>query len=72
MISNLEKAFEDFESKAELRGEIRGELRGELRGKLEGKSEVAKTMLEKGMEVSLIVEMTGISKGEVEKIRGLG
>lgn len=57
MISNLEKAFENFEVNAE------------LKGKVEGKVEVAQTMLEKGMEVSFIAEMTGLSKEEVEKAR---
>lgn len=51
MISNLEKAFENFEVNAEYKGILK----------------VARTMLEKGMEVSFIAEMTGLTKEEVER-----
>jgi predicted transposase/invertase (TIGR01784 family) len=61
MISNLEKAFEDFEFKAELKGEIKG--------KLEEKSEVAVRLLGKGMEISFITEVTGLPKEEIEKLQ---
>lgn len=57
MISNLEKAFENFEFNAEQKGIE------------QGKYEVAKTMLSKGMDVSFVAEMTGLTKAEIEKSR---
>ncbi|WP_280209850.1 Rpn family recombination-promoting nuclease/putative transposase, partial [Brevibacillus sp. AY1] len=37
--------------------------------KEEGKAEVARKMLAKGMDVSLIVELTGLSVEEIEKLK---
>jgi predicted transposase/invertase (TIGR01784 family) len=63
MISNLEKAFEDFEFNAEKRGIEQGISKGIAQGKFE----VARTMLQKGMDISFIAEMTGLTKEEVEQ-----
>ena len=41
---------------------------GEAKGLIEGKTEVARAMKSKGLEISLISEMTGLSE---EEIRGL-
>jgi predicted transposase/invertase (TIGR01784 family) len=57
MITNLEKAFDEFEWKAEQAGLVKGKL------------EVAKTMLDKGMDVAFVMEMTGLPKEQIEKFK---
>ena len=41
---------------------------GKAEGKNEEKKEIAKKMLEKGCELSLIIEITGLTKEEIEKL----
>jgi len=41
---------------------------GEEFGKLEEKMQIAKGMLKKGLEISLILELTGLSKKEIENL----
>ena len=53
----------------ELRGIEKGKLEGELEGKLEGKLEIAKNMLNKGLELSLIKEITGLSEQEIQALK---
>jgi len=56
MISNLEKLFQNFEYDAEQKGVIQGmEL-------------AAQRMLEKGMDISAIVEVTGLTKEKIDKL----
>jgi predicted transposase/invertase (TIGR01784 family) len=38
-------------------------------GRKEGKIETAKNMLKKGFEIDLIVELTGLNRKEIEKLR---
>jgi predicted transposase/invertase (TIGR01784 family) len=37
-------------------------------GKIEGKIEIAKKMILNGMDISLIIEMTGLTEQEIEKL----
>jgi predicted transposase/invertase (TIGR01784 family) len=37
-------------------------------GKIEGKIEVAKELIKKGISVDVIIEVTGLSKSQIEKI----
>ena len=37
-------------------------------GRAEGKIDVAKKMLEKNIDISLIIEVTGLTKEEIEKL----
>jgi predicted transposase/invertase (TIGR01784 family) len=46
-----------------------GESIGEKRGKKEGKIETAKNMLKKGFEIDVIVELTGLKRKDIEKLR---
>ncbi|GIP18491.1 hypothetical protein J40TS1_41330 [Paenibacillus montaniterrae] len=39
--------------------------------KAEGKVEVAKNMLGKGMDISLIAEVTGLTEAEIKMLRGV-
>jgi predicted transposase/invertase (TIGR01784 family) len=49
--------------------EERGVAKGEAKGKAEEKREIAKTMLAKGMDVSVISEITGLSLEEITKLK---
>lgn len=51
------------EGKAE--GIAEGEARGEARGKAETRLEVARKMLDKGMNIQDICDITGLTPGEV-------
>jgi len=44
------------------------ETRGREEGKLEGKLEIAASMLKKGLSVTLIAEVTGLSAAEIETL----
>ncbi|MCP1308143.1 Rpn family recombination-promoting nuclease/putative transposase [Paenibacillus tyrfis] len=44
------------------------ESRGRAEGKLEEKRDIAASMLQKGLPVSLIVEVTGLSETEIEAL----
>lgn len=48
--------------------ESRGREEGRLEGKLEGKLEIVASMLQKGLPVSLIAEVTGLSETEIEAL----
>ena len=48
----------------------KGLMEGEIKGKIEGKIEIAQNMLEKKMDMSLIREITGLTKEEIDKLPG--
>ena len=43
-------------------------MEGKIEGKLEGKLEVAKKMKEEGLDIVLIMKITGLLKEEIEKL----
>ena len=43
-------------------GEAKGEKQGEARGEKKAKLETAKKMLEKGIDIETIIEVTGLTK----------
>ena len=45
-----------------------GKIEGKIEGKLEGKIEIAKILKAKGMDVTFIIETTGLSEDEIEKL----
>ena len=53
----------------EKKGEKIGEKRGEKIGEKRSKKEIAKKMLEKGMELKEIIEITGLSEKEIEDLK---
>ena len=70
------KAYRDIKnslhtSKAEGRAEGRadGRAEGRAEGREEGRAEVAKTMMEKGMDVKIIASLTGLSEEEIKSLR---
>jgi predicted transposase/invertase (TIGR01784 family) len=44
----------------------KGKIEGKLEGKIEGKIEIALKMRQKGMEIAEVMEMTGLSREEIE------
>ena len=46
-------------------GEAKGLAEGEARGRAEGKRETAKILLEKGLDISFISEVTRLSQEEI-------
>jgi len=50
-------------------GVIEGEVRGEVKGIEKGKIEIAKNLLNLGFSIDLIMESTGLTKEEVEKMK---
>ena len=65
--------FQHYEDSLKYYRDIKNSLdtareEGEKRGKIEGKVEVVKTMLKKGMDIQLIIEITGLSKKEIEQL----
>ena len=47
----------------------KGKMEGKIEGKTEGKVEVAKGMLSKGMQISLISEITALPKEQIEQLK---
>ena len=47
----------------------KGIEKGKMEGKIEEKIEIAKKMLSKGIDVSLIIEMTGLSEQEINELK---
>jgi len=47
----------------------KGVLEGEKKGILKGKLETAKVMLLKGIDVDFIIEVTGLSKQDLEQLK---
>ncbi len=54
---------------AETKGEKRGLAQGKIEGKAERDREIARTMLEEGLAIELIVKITQLSQKEVEQLR---
>ena len=64
-----EKAAERFGyNKGKEDGKKEGENLGYTNGKLEEKLNLAKKMKEKNIEIDLIMEITNLSKAEIEKL----
>ena len=69
------KAYRDIKNsldtaKAEGRaeGKAEGRAEGRVEGRAEGRAEVAKTMMEKGMDVKIIASLTGLSEEEIKSL----
>jgi len=72
MTSNLLTAEARGEAIGERRGRIEGERRGriegERRGRIEGKLEIARNMKAKNIDVSYIIEITGLTPDEIQRL----
>lgn len=69
MLTQLaEQLRAEGEAKGEARGEARGKVIGEAKGKLEKARETAKKMREKNFPIEEIIELTGLSRKEIEEL----
>jgi len=66
---DLNNVIETAEIKGEKRGEARGIVKGKIEGKAEKAKEIARTMLEEGLVIELIMKITQLSKEEIEQLR---
>ena len=64
----LEKGLAEGMEKGLTKGLEKGRKEGLTEGKREGKVEIARKMIAKGMDLELIMEMTGLSTEEIEKL----
>ena len=62
------KALAEGEAKGKVEGEAKGKAEGLAEGKVEGKTEIATNLLKKEYSIKEIVEITGLSKEEIEKL----
>ncbi len=73
-ILNLEKAeYEQYQAEIDRRNDEYSRLvsageKGEARGRDERTVEIAKTMLNKGMDIKTVFEITGLSQEELAKL----
>ncbi len=65
MEMSFEQATSMIKYHAEQRGEKRGEKRGKREGIIVGKLEIAFSMLKKGIDLSLIKEITGLTDRQI-------
>jgi len=66
---DLNNVIETAEIKGEKRGEARGIAKGKIEGKAEKAKEIARTMLEEGLVIELIMKITQLSKEEIEQLK---
>ncbi|MEB3174600.1 MAG: Rpn family recombination-promoting nuclease/putative transposase [Cyanobacteriota bacterium] len=60
--------YQEILQEGEQRGLLKGEQRGLLQGKREGKLEVAQRLLERGLPVSEVISITGLSAEDLKPI----
>ena len=63
--NTLEKRYRDGIEE----GRVEGEKIGEERGLKEGKIEIASRMLKKGLDIDDIIDITGLTKAEIENLK---
>jgi len=63
-----QEILQEGEQRGLLKGEQRGLLKGKQEGKLEGKLEVAQRLLERGLPVSEVISITGLSAEDLKQI----
>lgn len=66
--SNYERGKVEGKEEGRAEGKLEGKIEGEIKGKIEGKIEVAKNMKRKGIDIATIVEVSGLSKEQVEAL----
>ena len=65
------KIYRDYKNTVDTafdEGKIEGKLEGKIEGKLEGKLEVAKALKLSGVSIEIIVQTTGLSENEINKL----
>ncbi|MBO8129871.1 MAG: Rpn family recombination-promoting nuclease/putative transposase [Peptococcaceae bacterium] len=69
MITNLEIALKEMEQQALLKGKKEGLKKGLEKGEKKKALEVAKKLLQAGMDDSFVIEISGLSKEELESVK---
>ena len=64
----VEQAKIDGEMKGLIKGIEKGRVEGLKEGLEKGKSEIAKNLLKQGLDIKIIINATGLSKEEIEKL----
>ena len=68
----LDTAYQDGKLEGKVEGKAEGKAEGLIEGKLEGqldeKFEVAKSMLNKGFDISLIADITKLSEQDIKAL----
>src|SRR5690606_8437781 len=71
-LENAEEVFEvtiSYKEEGRKEGRKEGRIEGRKAGLKEGKMEVACKMLDEGYEIEKVVELTGLDKNEIEKLK---
>ncbi|BDR55446.1 hypothetical protein [Xylocopilactobacillus apis] len=76
MLNHIEKMKLDYESGLETQwtmgraeGKVEGRAEGKVQGKVEGKQEFARKLMNKGMSIQEISDLTDLSIEEIEKLK---
>ena len=69
MEEGRELGREQGRKEGRIEGRKEGRIEGRKEGRIEGRADVAKAMLEKGMDVNLVSELTGMSVGELDDLK---
>lgn len=67
--SRVNEGYEYGKAAGMIEGRKEGIREGRKEGRREGKKSVAKNMLEKGKDIELIIECTGLTKEEIENLK---
>ena len=54
---------------AEDRGIQKGRIEGRVEGKVEGRTEVARNAIDIGMDIDMIIKLTGLTFEEIESLK---
>ena len=65
----FQNGLREGEQKGKQEGLLEGEQKGKQEGRIEEKIETAKAMLAKGMEMTLISEITNLSEAQLLQLR---
>lgn len=69
LIEALEKEKKEIFERGLLEGEIKGEIKGGIKGGIKRQKEIARNMIIKGFDLSLIANLTGLPGDEIYKLK---
>ena len=64
----IDTAFDEGKFEGKLEGKLEGRIEGKLEGRFEGKLETAKSLKKLGVPIETIIEATGLTKEEIERL----
>jgi predicted transposase/invertase (TIGR01784 family) len=65
---DLKGVIDTAYDEGKLEGKLEGKIEGIVEGRLEGKLETAKSFKKLGVSIEIIIEATGLTKEEIEKL----